>query len=39
MDMLTEEIKMYFNIDRGFTIFDFTANHGKVRYVLPTLSK
>ena len=33
------EIEMFFNNDRGFIIFDFTANHGKVRYVLPTLSK
>ena len=35
----SSRIKMYFNTKRGFTIFDFHDDHGKVRYVLPTLSK
>lgn len=32
-------ITLSFNTDRGFTIFDLNDDHGRVRYILPTLSK
>jgi len=33
------DIYMYFNSERGFTIFDLIDEAGRVRYILPTLSK
>ncbi len=32
-------IYVYFNTERGFTIFDLIDKTGRVRYILPTLSK
>lgn len=33
------EIYLYFNIEIGYTIFDLIDNNGRIRYILPTLSK
>jgi hypothetical protein len=33
------DIYLYFNSERGFTIFDLIDDAGRVRYILPTLSK
>lgn len=33
------DIYLYFNNDRGFTIFDLVDEDGRVRYILPTLTK
>lgn len=33
------DIHLHFNTDSGFTIFDLIDESGKVRYILPTLSK
>jgi hypothetical protein len=33
------DIYVYFNTDTGFTIFDLIDEHGRIRYILPTLSK
>jgi len=33
------EIYIYFNIDTGYIIFDLIDTNGRVRYILPTLSK
>ena len=33
------DIYLYFNSDRGFTIFDLNDTQGRVRYIFPTLSK
>ena len=32
-------IFLYFNSDKGFTIFDLIDDGGRIRYILPTLSK
>lgn len=33
------DVYLYFNLERGFTVFDLIDDGGRIRYILPTLTK